>query len=374
MTIDILKTELWKKVIGNATIAKRNHYYEEIQGAILKETGYTLSRDTIRNFIEGRNNPSPRTLDIYATFIIGGTQEEPKTFQDFQEWWEETYAEDREAIPLHPFLINRGLIVAFVLLLIIVIVGSLLGGRVSKGDNSDFYYEFRNSDLSVLERDGWFLFSDVIDRSEFDNVKDLPGLRLRTFLGGGHLENDDYEPYQKNFLAYPIECHNCEIEVSITDFNPTERYQQAGLFLFYNESPVPSLRCTYVSAGDDEHNIYQAILRTGKYDNTYLCPWSRYGDRIGVTKVQNGVPNIIIDSIVFQLRIKNGETYFFRYKIDEGDYVPVRSMSLDLPTPKYLAMAAFQGRPDVPYPVYPVADSIYARFNYVRVRPLEDSD
>ena len=369
MTIDALKTELWRKVIGNTTIAKHNHYYEEIQGAILKETGYTLSRDTIRNFIEGRNNPSPRTLDIYATFILGGTQEEPKTLQDFQVWWEKTYEENKHPLSFYLSPKNRGLIIAIISLFIIVFVTSF-GGGIFEGDNSDFYYEFRNSDLSILERDGWFLFGDVIDRSEFDNVKDLPGLRLRTFLGGGHLENDDYEPYQKNFLAYPIECHNCEIEVSITDFNPTERYQQAGLFLFYNESAVPSLRCTYVSAGDNMHNLYQVILRTGKYDNTYLCPGTRYRDRISVTKVQNGVPDIIIDSLVLQLRIKEGDTYFFRYKIDKGDYVPVRSMSLDLPTPKYIAMAAFQGRPDVPYPVYPVADSIYARFNYVRVRPL----
>lgn len=364
-----LKIELWKKAKGNEIIAPSAHHYKDISKLILKKTGYKLSKDTIRNFMEDRNHPSPSTLDIYATYILDGTQDDPKTFQDFQQWYLEGAKKQRK---FYFPRIHKKYQLPIALFVLLVFIGMIIYLSISRfeGKNANYYYEFQNSDLSILENDGWFIFGDIIDRGEFDTIKNLPYLRLRTFLGGGHHSNDDYEPFQKNFLAHPIDCYNCEITVSVIDFNPFQKYQQAGFFLFYNETAIPSLRCSYVSSGNNTNNIYQAILRTGKYDNSYLCPWEEFQSRIAVAKVENDTPSPMIDSIVFQLRIREGNTYFFRYKIDEEDYIPVHSQQLDLPAPKYIAMAAFQGRPDLPHPVYPVADSIYAKFKYVRIEPL----
>lgn len=86
MNTKTLKLAIWKKVIGNEAILKHNHYYESIRDAIFYETGYIVNRDTVRNFLEDRNRPSPRMLDIYATFVLGGTRDEPKTFYDFKQW------------------------------------------------------------------------------------------------------------------------------------------------------------------------------------------------------------------------------------------------------------------------------------------------
>lgn len=83
MDLEKLKLDIWKKVKNNKIITKGNHHYEDIQYAIYKQTRFQLSKDTIRNFLEGRNQPSPRSLDIYATFILGGDQSNMKTILDY---------------------------------------------------------------------------------------------------------------------------------------------------------------------------------------------------------------------------------------------------------------------------------------------------
>jgi hypothetical protein len=83
MDTTTLKSAIWKKVIGSDDILEHNHYYEIIRDAIYSETGYRVNRDTIRNFFQDRNSPSPRLLDIYATFMLGGSQEAPRTYYEF---------------------------------------------------------------------------------------------------------------------------------------------------------------------------------------------------------------------------------------------------------------------------------------------------
>lgn len=84
MYLESLKRDVWEKVKGNKLIAKGNHYYEDIKHAIYQQTGILLNKDTIRNFFEGRNQPSPRSLDIYATFVLDGDQKNMKTILDYQ--------------------------------------------------------------------------------------------------------------------------------------------------------------------------------------------------------------------------------------------------------------------------------------------------
>lgn len=79
-----LRLELWKKAIGNSSIDKGNHYYVRIKKDIFKQTDFQISRDTIRNFFEGRNSPQPKPLDIYSTYVLGRDSSSPATFKDFQ--------------------------------------------------------------------------------------------------------------------------------------------------------------------------------------------------------------------------------------------------------------------------------------------------
>ena len=287
MTIETLKTELWRKVIGNSAIAKRNHYYEEIQGAILKDTGYTLSRDTIRNFIEGRNNPSPRTLDIYATFILGGTQEEPKTFQDFLDWWEEVQdiggesstEEEQNANFSFQKLVLWGSIGLIILLLLGLGLNSSFIGEAKK---HDFFFRdtFLIQDVNTLLDNGWlildpeqrFLDTLAVIRHEEDY------LHLFTLKGdywdvwGGDSERLKI----KNMFVHEVECECCVITTEIDCFYPTERYQQAGLFLFDDLDKDNFIRITYTYTdnkkltGDTDLHMIQVLRRKNRKQTELL--------------------------------------------------------------------------------------------------------
>ena len=89
MDLERLKSDVWERVKRNKLISKGNHHYEDIQHAIYKQTQLKLSKDTIRNFMEGRNHPSPRSMDIYATFILGGDRDNMKTILDYQRYLRE---------------------------------------------------------------------------------------------------------------------------------------------------------------------------------------------------------------------------------------------------------------------------------------------
>ncbi len=81
--IDRLRCEVWKKAVGTSEIEYAPHYYDLVRKSIGKATGNHFHRDTIRNFFEGHHSPRPRTLDIYSTFVLGGDEDHPRTFQEF---------------------------------------------------------------------------------------------------------------------------------------------------------------------------------------------------------------------------------------------------------------------------------------------------
>ncbi len=81
--IDQLRQEVWRIAVGTQEIEHALHYYDQIRHRIGEATGNHFHRDTIRNFFEGHHSPRPRTLDIYSTFVLGGDEDHPCTFQEF---------------------------------------------------------------------------------------------------------------------------------------------------------------------------------------------------------------------------------------------------------------------------------------------------
>lgn len=241
----------------------------------------------------------------------------------------------------------------------------------------DWTYTFTDPQLTTLKKDGWFLMQDSLNLdlwSPKNHPDSAEYLTLRTLLGDHWLENVAYKPYIINKLAHKVEIGDCaEIEVKLLDFNPYSRYQQAGFFLYYSERDIPSL--SYNHAGVGKTNHVQISLRNGMYSNEHLAHASRYGHKVILSKIDssdtpNAAPVTKLSSLNLKMRLQDG-TYFFSYSIDGQEYRPIRSSKLDLPRPEYIVLAAFQGRPDIPYPVWPVADVIDARFEYVRVRRCE---
>jgi hypothetical protein len=366
MTIETLKTELWKKVIGNATIARRNHYYEEIQGAIYNETGYTLSRDTIRNFIEGRNQPSPRTLDIYATFILGGTQEEPKTFQDFREWWEEVQnvekVEDQKMEPR-----NERIPFKRILLLgtICAIFFSLFWcGRKQFGHQytaqHDFYFRdtfliedvntLLDNDWQILDPDQQYLDTLAVVRHEEDY------LHLYTLEGdywdvwGG--ESDRLKI--KNMFVHPVECKCCVITTKIDSFYPSEAHQQAGIFLFDDLDKENFIRITYkyrVKETDCPYTPWIQVVQMKNKKMTDLGGEAHFHRvRLDTQKLHK--------SIGLKLEVTD-QRIVISYNYDNKAFLPCFEMTpfFDI---NYIGLGAFQGY-DLNATILPV------RYDFVEV-------
>lgn len=499
MNLKPLQAAVWNKAIGNEVIARGNHCYRVISKDILKKTGYVVGPDTIRNFLEERNKPRKALMDVYATYVLGGDREDPKTYQDFLvslrekpvlERLGEIWKEGK-----HAFWIILSFLVLIVTLIVWLMIqqsgrdqtsyreiisspdaatspsldslnqtiptkslvenilsdfpfddrdvvsveeaqrimewlgitqmtlftetaepylsGSFPNGCLvtiwmgnygatdayrlhcsSEGSKYSYYkpyyliirkptvtlawnYAFVNSQLSNLQEDGWFFFGGSIDLnlwSEKNHPDSADYLTLQTFLGGPWLDNRDYEPLTINILAHTVSIGNCaEIEVKLVDFNPYSRYQQAGFFLYYNDTELPSISFKYAAAGESNH--LQASIRDGKYSNRHLLLPARTGNTKLVSKIafpdtDHASPEKYVENLRLRLRIEDN-TYFFLYSVDDQDFQALSGMALDLPAPKYIGLAAFQGRPEIPDPVFPVADVIDAKFEYVKIRLCE---
>jgi hypothetical protein len=481
--ITALKAEMCRKSVGSETIAKGNHYYETIVKSIRSETGFILSKDTIRNFLEGKHEPQPKLLDIYSTYVLGGNQENPRTFQEFQDW--------HHSLSIPPSVPSkdnkwRYLIIGGLALLVVLVIWSMNSyeyidsgkiiystatAQVSPGAKKledgppaknlilnlldDFPYDddssvnnaeaqrimewlglkkmqyqrsnaepfyhgklvngcklaiwvgtygkrntygfrcdcngtdqalenyyleipkpdkttvlkqhFTNTTLVSLNGSDWYLL-DSINQSLWSNPTNNQDtfLTLKTYLGDSFLESKDYDPQIINILAHRITCGKCcDIYVKLVDFNPSHRYQQAGFFIYYSEKTYPSLRMTLGFDG-----MVSVIKRDAKYSNTPLLG-ANNNLRAKAYNVKSGIIENPIDSIVLRMQIQDGQ-YFFSHKVNNGNFVDIMSQSLSLPRPVAIGLAAFQGRPEVPFPIYPATKPIPAKFEYAIVTPCKN--
>jgi beta-xylosidase-like protein len=386
---DLLKNEVWEKAFESSVISKGNYYYDQIRKKILKERRHSLSKDTIRNFFEGKHSPSLKTLDIFSDFVLG-VDNNPIKFTDYKARYHARKVElvktlEGESKNKNSMSFKIRLLILLVVILFLFWASRKFNTQVNLISTNDiintiyssgktkvepFNCTFLSSNLNVLKNSGWFLFKDSINLDLWNNQKyESNGyLTLETFLGDSFLENRMYDPKVINVLAKEISCGSCcELYVKIVDFNPSQRYQQAGFFVFYDDKTYPSIRMTLHNRG-----VVSMIKRNGKYSNESLIISKEYTERARAYSVKNN--NVInpIDSIVLKMRIENNQ-YFFSHKVDtSANFIDIRSTVIDFPTPKYIGLTAFQGRPEIPYPVYPIADVIPAKFEYVKVLSCKD--
>ncbi|MCB9289676.1 MAG: hypothetical protein H6560_20400 [Lewinellaceae bacterium] len=374
--IDRLRREVWKRAMGNERINPSSRYCRRISHAIEEQVGEVLHKDTIRNFLRGNNEPQARIRDIYATFVLNGNAAQPCTYDEFILWVEgqsfsaekEKTDRRRQTFPLPGRSLKRAAVI--IAIAIGVFVAALFLPPVLRPEPTNLFYRFTHSNLEQLEADGWFLFPDSINHELWGRYPESGYLTLETFPGDSFLDNRDYKPWVINILARAFECGSCcEIEVKITDFTPGQRYQQAGFFLFYGHSVVPSLRMAYAWEGVSvATNIF---IRDDTYSNRTLFPTSAFNNRRKILSALNYAEGVRLDSVVLKARVQ-GNQYFLLHKIDDGDFIALRSQSLNLPPPRYIGLAAFQGRPEIPYPIYPQADTLQVNFEYVRIRPCPE--
>ncbi|WP_282774870.1 hypothetical protein [Phaeodactylibacter xiamenensis] len=260
-----LKKDLWKKVFCNESIVKHNHYYRDICYAIKEQTGFLLSKDTIRNLIEDRNKPSPRTLDIYATFLLGGSQGNPFTFQDYLERCQqrETNVAENQT-PSGALSDDQGkkkLVFILLPVCFTILAAVLFSMQPKKSEKHIWLEEFHTNSPAELQHRGWEIID--FDSTYWNQIRDGS---LTLFTQYGDYSSNLIDSTVHNFVYRKLDCTHCEITVKIEDFNPYNRYQQAAIYLLdSNLNRSNNIRFSFAVLGPD--TVYEHRTKTHRVHN-----------------------------------------------------------------------------------------------------------
>lgn len=384
--IQLLRRELWIKEYGNAPLQAEKWMGKAISDKIEIAIGAELEAknmgkgaphpDTIVNFLNRNTRPSKRLLDTLAWYLRG----DPEHFVSFEAY--KRLVEEAGNLPpaaeqQFPATERKRWEKFGLLLLLVLAIGLLSKVYFGKRDTQEFFMRFTTSNLDSLEKGGWFLHSDSIDQTVWNNpeYRDSPYLVMETYLGDHWLYNPDYDPQIANILTRPVSCGDCcEIEVKIVNFNPYQRYQQAGVFFFEDEDILPNVRYTLVGTNGGYLRV-QAAGRTAKYmtEEYFSILDPQYSPRLIVStydtnKVAGARDQYLnpIDSIILNV-IFDGEQFFYKHRSRDSSYTLIGNSPTPIEDIQYIGLAAFQGRPDIPSPVRPIADTIPAFFEYVKL-------
>lgn len=322
--------------------------------------------DTILNFLNKRKQPSTRLLNIVSWYL----KEDPSEFYSFESFKTSLTTEkllvEKMPVKKRPWSGKKS--VYLLVPAIILVFTTILIFTRNQGQTVPYSEKFSSSDLTHLKRNDWFLFNDSIDLSKWDNpiYRDNGYLTLETHLGDSWLVNRNYKPKVINILSRKISCGSCcVIETKIVDFTPYQRYQKAGFYIFYGKKVFPSIRFSVTS--DSKETTVNSVRRNNEYDNqhvftkTEIKKRSDIGNILGRSLKDLKQPVNLIDSITLRLTIEKDQ-YFFEYRVNDREYIAITSENIALGTPEYVGITAQQGRPDIPFPIWPVAEIIPAKF------------
>ena len=358
--ITLLKEYVWYKAIGNQEIVHSIKYFRQISIEIYNTTGQQLHQDTIRNFYTGKHISRLETLDIFSKYVLSDNDAyTSKNFSDFK-------TEVKIKKPFQTKLFGNRIFLLLILILAVVIV-IMVNKRPTIIAEATPYFSHRLncSDIDCLGNLGWVITN--FDSASWDKNKSKEYLTLLTIEGDSWLDDRRHTATVHNIVKHKLPIHDLVIELTLIDFNPYQRYQQAGFFLFFEEgTEVPSLRMTYANA--DTINKIQGVFRQSNHTNIDLLE-----DRIDRATISSSKSYQFdcIDSITLRLEVDQKEFSFAR-KINDQKLIYIKTVNLNVKNvPKYIGLAAFQGYPTLP-PSLPPADIIPAQFSGISVLPLEN--
>ena len=352
--IDELKVAIWRKAIGEKKIVNTANYFRQISGDIFKVTGTKLHEDTIRNFFTDKHSPRRETLDVFSNYVLTKNHtNDTKHFIDFQN----EIVSRKKRVPVFLIAVLVGIILIFAGIRLFRSYG------LPAQKSADFFEQKLDcTSLKCLEKKGWTI--ENYDSLTWNN-QNHTNLVLLTQEGDSWLDDTRYTPQIKNILKHKLPHGDFEVEVTLVDFNPSQRYQQAGFFIFFDENQgVPSVRMTYANA--NEFNKVQGVYRQGLHSNKDLLEGRNERAIISFVKPEY---TRYVDSLTLRLEVNQNEFSFAR-KINNEEFIYIKSVNLELnKTPTYIGLAAFQGYPTLP-PSLPPADIIPAQFSKIVVRPF----
>lgn len=272
------------------------------------------------------------------------------------------------------FFSFKGRVISFLffLTLAIIIISYIKRDKVVTWDDL-----FIDNSLDSLEHRGWKYFNKS---EKYIEDQDSGSLKIYTLEGDfGNNENPI-----KNLLVRKITCTRCSIEVKIFDFNPRQPWQQVGIFLFDEldgkYDPANYLRYTFAYGGSNPSptskwwQILQAYLhKEGKLID----------DGEGIVQGVNYVANKHrpIDTLWLKVLVDNGKLSL-RYK-KEHSWKQYQTFKSDLRgnfddalskfnlEPKFIGIGGFSGHKVRSDGDLIKADTIFGRFDHVKIKSIE---
>lgn len=375
-----LMHEVYQKTFDRPLASLSFSERRDLSAIIVQQTGQPISGKILWTYVkrivkedESQKIPRNSTLDILAKYVLEGrsdfSQNNPFPYwYTYRKIWKEETSNSLSSSsidqPKNSSNLARSLVFQ-VLLLITALV--FVGIFLFQKEEVPFFsgQRFTTSLLDSLYQTNWFLLNPDLPKWVKSDTNQC--LVMKTYQGDSWLDDPSIEPTINNILTHRINCGDCcEITIKIRSFHPNQRYQQGGFFLFYGESgeEIPSVRYTY--DGTERATYVSAIYRSVVHQNESLL---RDKSTIRRRITHQSLPqwDSHIDSIMLRLRVKES-LYTFSRKVNDEEYISVKSMELPLSKPSYIGLAAFAGYAKIP-PVIPVADSIEVYFEYLKINP-----
>ncbi len=169
--------------------------------------------------------------------------------------------------------------------------------------------------------------------------------------------------YIKNVLYREIPKGCFEATVKFTFQNNIENFQQAGIyFLDKEKNRKHNIRMTFAHLESEEYTEYPRGYQIVKMDQGVA-----YGNLLREISKSDTVNH----SFYFKIFKKNNEFSFYTHKTEENSsYNLVYTIKFDF-VPKYLALVSFNGYRNVDQGPLNMANSIPAKFDWVRVESCE---
>lgn len=227
------------------------------------------------------------------------------------------------------------------------------------------YWEEPFDDVSVegLKSRGW----EILDYDSVAFSKQLrPGhLTLYTLRGDYWVVPTD-SPKITNLLLRKVDSERFKVSIRLSNFNPAQDYQQAGIMLLDKyKTRTHNIRTTLVACGtcNPSSQILQIIRREkgAAYEQQYkMRSWPK-----GSTPPQEA------PTYWLQLKFDRGKCTFYWHGNEEfASFQEFAKMDFDF-EPRYIAIAAFRGLRDSSKNLNN-SEAIPAFFDYVKVEPLPE--
>ena len=378
--IDLLRQKLWEKSFGEIHPKAEKWMGRTISEKIEEALGDKFEEkkiknpphpDTIVNFLNEKNTPKQRTLDLLSWYLIGDAD----NFKSYQDFVEERRANQE---PVFESIENskneskkRSFIKSIVLLFLILFSGVsgvlYYNNANSNRETSDEFNsiiikrEGQKSTLNawrILDENQVFLDSQLVDGA----------LTLWT-MEGGYWVKEFEEPIIKNFHFKDFSCANCKIEAKIHGFTPNQPYQQAGIFLLgEKQGKIDKGNWICIVVNYSENCLTDdgcQKIQVDTYDDGEIL-YSSYGDR--------EPSNSKVDSTFLKIEVNNSSlviSYKFNYKHITPAYVAngkdkgssIHPLNFE---PRFIGIGAYYGHTDQDGNPR-MSDTIPVFFDYIRI-------